>query len=110
MESHLVTTIQLLLADGELPTGTFEWIIKNGIAGLLLVICAIEGWVIWRLLHDMRSLEIEYRGKIEKLKDDQAAKVEALMNSRIAETEKTQVLLAENREAMKKMLKLAGDD
>lgn len=103
--------IQLLLADGDgLPTGTFEWIIKNGIAGLLLVICAIEGWVIWRLLHDMRTLEIEYRQKIEKLKDDQATKVESLMNSRITESEKTQVLLAENREAMKRMLKLAGDD
>lgn len=100
-----------LFADGDvLPTSTFEWIIKNGIAGLLLVIGTIEGWVIWRLLHDKTALEVEYRQKIEKLKDDSAAKTEAQMNSRIVEMEKTQVLLAENREAMKRMLEFAGDD
>lgn len=110
MNSLDLDMILLLAQDAAIPTGTFEWIIKNGVAGLLLVVAAVEGWLIWRLLNDRTALEVEYRQKIEKLKDDQAENTEKQMNSRIEELGKIQVLLSENRDAMRRMLKLAGDD
>lgn len=73
--------------DTVLPTNDFDWIIQNGIVGLLLAAVFILGSFVFYLLKRQSTLEREYRQKQEELLREQVSLAKKTTTALVMNTE-----------------------
>lgn len=85
-------------------------VLGQGLNGVLFFACVVLSRRLSAKDEEVRKLETEYRQKVETLKDDTAkkvddgfAKLESLYNKQIEREERTSRLLAEVRDAMRRI-------
>jgi hypothetical protein len=105
-----VITAKASSGEAVLPLKTFEWVLEHGIAGLLLVIVFILGWVVWRQQDEIKELQEERHDEHVSLEREYRDKVEALLREQVKVTQKTGILVAQTNEVLRSLTLVVDED
>lgn len=98
-----VVSSKLSSGESVLPLRTFEWALEHGIAGLLLIIVFIAGWVIWRQQGEIKAIAEGRHQERVALEREYRDKVEALLREQVKITQKTGTLVSQTNEVLRSL-------
>jgi len=105
-----VLTSKMSKGEAILPLKTFEWVLEHGIAGLLLVLVFILGWVVWRQQGEIKDLQKERHDERVEIEREYRGKVETLLREQVKVTQKTGTLVAQTNEVLRSLNLVVEED